>query len=158
MSRAAALGAAGILALALTTLAGAAETSREVHGSADAFATPGVALAWIVLRAPKDDDTAVVIRIDVDAQGKTYVSVRRGSGEAVGEGGKRVRIEEGRSMVFNDSQLSDYRTGDVRQPGQLVQIPDDAHVSEDAAFPRLGRDDDLGQDVLLPGQRLKHYA
>jgi hypothetical protein len=75
MSRAAALGAAGVLALVLTTLVGAAERSREVHGSADAFAMPGVALAWIVLRAPKDDDTAVVIRIDVDAQAYSQIEV-----------------------------------------------------------------------------------
>jgi hypothetical protein len=56
-------------------------------------------------------------RIDVDAQGKaTTVSVRRGSGEAIGEGGKRVRVDEGHSVAFNDSQLSDYQTGDLRQP------------------------------------------
>jgi hypothetical protein len=75
MSRAAAIGVAGVLALALTTLAGAAETSREVHGSADAFATQGVALAWAVLRAQKDDDAAVVIRIDVDTQTYSQIEV-----------------------------------------------------------------------------------
>src|SRR5207247_7355218 len=41
--------------------------AHEVHGSADAFAMPGIALAWAVLRAAKEDDTAVVVRIDVDA-------------------------------------------------------------------------------------------
>ena len=48
-------------------------------------------------------------RIDVDSNGQTTtVSIRRGSGEAIGEGGKRVRIEEGQSVVFNDAQLNDY--------------------------------------------------
>jgi hypothetical protein len=49
-------------------------------------------------------------RIDVDPQGAfTTVTVRRGGGEAVGEGGKRVVIEEGKSIRFNDSGLKDYR-------------------------------------------------
>ena len=44
----------------------AADPSPEVHGSADAFAMPGVALAWGVLRAAREDETAVVIRIETD--------------------------------------------------------------------------------------------
>ena len=43
---------------------GSGARPREVHGSADAFATPGIALAWAVLRAAKESDTAVVLRID----------------------------------------------------------------------------------------------
>ncbi|HEX3122160.1 MAG TPA: DUF6600 domain-containing protein [Rhodanobacteraceae bacterium] len=49
-------------------------------------------------------------RIDVDPQGGfTTVTVRRGAGEAVGEGGKRVAIAEDQSIRFNDSALKDYR-------------------------------------------------
>ena len=49
-------------------------------------------------------------RIDVDPNGQaTTVSVTRGSGNAIGEGGARVRINEGEAIVFNDAQLSDYR-------------------------------------------------
>jgi hypothetical protein len=44
----------------------AADAGREIHGSADAFAMPGLSLAWAVLRAPKDDEAAVVIRIEPD--------------------------------------------------------------------------------------------
>ena len=40
--------------------------TREVHGSADVFAAPGVALAWGVLRGADEATTAVVIRIDAD--------------------------------------------------------------------------------------------
>ena len=54
-------------------------------------------------------------RIDVDPNGRTTtVSVMRGSGDAVGEGGNRVRVDEGQRVVFNDSQLSDYQTVDLR--------------------------------------------
>ena len=54
-------------------------------------------------------------RIDVDPNGQTTtVSVRRGSGDAVGEGGARVRVDEGQRVVFNDPQLSNYQTVDLR--------------------------------------------
>ena len=57
-------------------------------------------------------------RIDVDSQGGfTTVTARRGGGEAVGEGGKRVSIEEGQSIRFNDSGLKDYQVN--------VSSPDD---------------------------------
>ncbi len=57
-------------------------------------------------------------RFDVDPQGGfTTVTVRRGGGEAVGEGGKRVAVEEGQSIRFNDSGLKDYRVN--------VSSPDD---------------------------------
>lgn len=39
----------------------------EVHGSLDAYATPGVALAWGILRAKDEAATEVVVRIDADA-------------------------------------------------------------------------------------------
>jgi hypothetical protein len=54
-------------------------------------------------------------RIDVDPNGQTTtVSVRRGSGDAVGEGGNRIRVDEGQRLVFNDSQLQNYQTADLR--------------------------------------------
>lgn len=57
-------------------------------------------------------------RVDVDAQGGfTVVTARHGGGEVVGEGGKRVAIEEGQSIRFNDSGLKDYQVN--------VSSPDD---------------------------------
>jgi len=75
MTRVATLGAAAALAFVLTAPAADADSAREVHGSADAYATAGVALAWAVLRAPKEDDTAVVIRIDVDTRTYGWIEV-----------------------------------------------------------------------------------
>lgn len=38
--------------------------AREVHGVADAFARPGVALAWGILRGKSEADTIVVVRVE----------------------------------------------------------------------------------------------
>jgi len=58
--------AACMFALLSMTIAHAAETPREVHGSADAVAVPGMALAWGVLRGANEAATMVVIRIATD--------------------------------------------------------------------------------------------
>jgi len=55
-------------------------------------------------------------RIDVNPAGYTVVTARRGSGDAIGEGGKRIRIEEGQSLRFNDSQLNDYQVNQIGAP------------------------------------------
>src|SRR5512146_1824822 len=56
-------------------------------------------------------------RVDVDAQsGSTTVTARRGGGDAIGEGGKRLTIEEGQSVRFNDSQLIDYQVNRIGAP------------------------------------------
>lgn len=43
-----------------------AQAAREVHGSQDAYAARGIALAWGVLRGPDEATTVVVVRIAVD--------------------------------------------------------------------------------------------
>ena len=55
-----------VCAIATLPIAGAADGPREVHGSADIFAAPGVALAWGVLRGATEAATEVVIRVDAD--------------------------------------------------------------------------------------------
>ena len=52
-----------LLWLACGVSAMATDGPRDVHGSADAFAAPGVALAWGVLRGASEADTRVVIRV-----------------------------------------------------------------------------------------------
>ena len=41
-----------------------AASAREVHGVADAFARPGVALAWGILRGKSEAETTVVVRVE----------------------------------------------------------------------------------------------
>ncbi len=53
----------------------AAGASRDVHGSADAFAEPGIALAWGVLRGKNEDTTVVVLRVVADSNVYADVSV-----------------------------------------------------------------------------------
>ena len=45
----------------------AAEPAREMHGSADAFAADGVALAWAILRGVNEADTVAVVQVVADA-------------------------------------------------------------------------------------------
>ena len=53
--------------LAMVAVAGiAAEPIREVHGAGDAYAAPGAALAWGVLRGTSEASTTVVVRIVTD--------------------------------------------------------------------------------------------
>jgi hypothetical protein len=75
MKARAAAAVTALLACALAGPASAADPVREVHGSADAFAQPGIALAWGVLRAPKEDDTAVVLRVEPDTATYGWVEI-----------------------------------------------------------------------------------
>jgi hypothetical protein len=44
-----------------------ARAAQEVHGTSDAFAGNGVAIAWGVLRGPTEESTMIVMRIAGDA-------------------------------------------------------------------------------------------
>ena len=48
---------------------------REAHGSHDAYAAPGVALAWGVLRGADEATTAIIIRIVVDPIAYPWLAV-----------------------------------------------------------------------------------
>src|SRR4030095_14732781 len=54
------------VATAFVATGNAATTPREMHGSADTFAAPGVALAWGILRGADENATTVVVRIVTD--------------------------------------------------------------------------------------------
>ena len=55
--------------------ASAADAPQEVHGMSDAFAVPGVAVAWGVLRDASEEKTTVVVRIVADAAKYGWMSV-----------------------------------------------------------------------------------
>ena len=57
-------------AFALLALLAAAtgRAADEVHGTSDAFAGNGVAVAWAVLRGASDDDARVVLRMAADTK------------------------------------------------------------------------------------------
>jgi len=56
------------LALFLSFAAANGRAAEEVHGTSDAFAGNGVAVAWAVLRGASDDDARVVLRIVADTK------------------------------------------------------------------------------------------
>ncbi|MFT3820033.1 MAG: hypothetical protein QM750_20885 [Rubrivivax sp.] len=55
-------------ALAATTLKAQTPPMRELHGALDAWAEPGLAMAWAVVRGRGEDDALVLIRIEADPQ------------------------------------------------------------------------------------------
>ena len=55
-------------ACAAAATSATADPPREVHGVADAYAGPGMALAWGILRGADEASTQVVIRIMADPQ------------------------------------------------------------------------------------------
>jgi hypothetical protein len=55
-----------LIALLLVAVTAIAQVPREAHGSADAYAEPGIAFAWGVLRGPSESETSIVIRVVTD--------------------------------------------------------------------------------------------
>ena len=53
----------------------AADPAQTVHGSADAYAAPGVALAWGILRGASESATTVVVRVAADPQSFGWLEV-----------------------------------------------------------------------------------
>lgn len=68
---------AAVLGLASCAASGAtaARLPREVHGSAEAFAAPGVALAWGVVRGADEAATVVVLRIAARRASYPWIAV-----------------------------------------------------------------------------------
>ena len=73
---------AALLLVGLVLASGAAvhgaETPREVHGMSDAFAAPGVAMAWGVVRGASETATVVVARIVTDPATYPWLAVTGG--------------------------------------------------------------------------------
>jgi hypothetical protein len=64
-----------LAALCCCSAAALAQAPREAHGSHDAYASPGVALAWGVLRGTDEATTAIVVRIVVDPSAYPWLAV-----------------------------------------------------------------------------------
>ena len=56
-----------LILVGAAVIAGAARAApREVHGAHDAWAEPGIALAWGVLRGRDEASTRVIVRVELD--------------------------------------------------------------------------------------------
>jgi hypothetical protein len=64
-----------LAALCCCAAAAIAQVPREAHGSHDAYAAPGIALAWGVLRGTDEATTSVVVRIVVDPSAYPWLAV-----------------------------------------------------------------------------------
>jgi len=64
------------LALGLAAAAAfAADPAKEIHGSGDGFAAPGIALAWAIERGATEAETFVVVRVAADTKAYPWISV-----------------------------------------------------------------------------------
>jgi hypothetical protein len=67
---------AGLCLVSCATVEGvAAKAPRELHGMADAFSAPGVALAWGVLRGANETETIVVMRVVANSASYPWLAV-----------------------------------------------------------------------------------
>jgi hypothetical protein len=67
---------ARLAAAAFAAIAVAAGAQTVVHGSADAFRAPGVAMAWAVERGKDEASTSVVVRVVADGASYGWLDVR----------------------------------------------------------------------------------
>jgi hypothetical protein len=119
-----------------------------VHGSADAYAGPGIALAWGVLRAPHEEATVALIRIVTDPRAFPVIGVAGidpftqredwAYPPARSEGTLDVRISRGRfaDLPRTEIRLFDAATASTDAPTLTVYflgLPDTTPEFSDAA-------------------------
>jgi hypothetical protein len=111
---------------------GAVDPPRQVHGSADAYAAPGVALAWGVLRGADERATVVVVRIVTDPDVYPVVAATASNPfsqreqvllpQTTTRGSVDIRVPRAQFADFPRTDLSFYASASTPQPGtpQLV--------------------------------------
>ena len=118
------------LACAVVSSSSIADAPREVHGVADAYAGPGMALAWGILRGADEASTQVVVRIIADPQVYSAVAAV-GKNPFSGEqrallpstptaGTVDVRIPRTQYADFPRTELRFYGSPAVRDPTLVV--------------------------------------
>jgi hypothetical protein len=134
------------LLAAAALLAGSARAApREVHGAHDAWAEPGLALAWGVLRGPDEGRTRVIIRVEADARRWTRLEATGrdpfGGGSTdlpmlQGDGGRwTVDVPRSRFADHPRTELRLWAPG-AAEPGLLVYfagVPDTTPEFNDRA-------------------------
>jgi hypothetical protein len=106
----------------------AAEGPREVHGSADVFSAPGVALAWGVLRGATEADTRVVIRIATDRNAFAALAVIGSDPFTKGEQSilPVTPTATSRDVRVPRAHFADFPRTEIRLFGSANPAPDEA--------------------------------
>jgi hypothetical protein len=114
-----------------------AEDTKEVHGSGDAYAAPGVTLAWGILHGADEASTQVVLRVIADPQ--VYATVAAiGKNPFSGQervlqpptaprGSIDVRVPRAQYAEFPRTELRFYAAGSAVTPALVVYylgVPD----------------------------------
>ena len=124
--------ACGAFIALVAAATGAADPPGQVHGSADAYAAPGVALAWGVLRGADERATVVVVRIVADPDVYPVVAATASNPfsqreqvllpQTTSRGSVEVRVPRAQFADFPRTDLSFYASVSAPQPAtpQLV--------------------------------------
>jgi hypothetical protein len=117
-------------ACAAAAASAAADAPREVHGIADAYAAPGVALAWGIVRGADEASTQVVVRIVADPQVYSAVSATGRNPFSDGQrallpltpaaGAVDVRVPRPQYADFPRTELRFYGPGAAAAPALVV--------------------------------------
>lgn len=123
-----------------------ADEPREVHGSGDAYAAPGVTLVWGILRGRDETSTQVVLRVVADPE--VYASVAAaGKNPFSGQervlqpstptkGGIDVRVPRAQYAEFPRTELRFYTRASPTAPALVVYylgVPDTTPEFADAS-------------------------
>lgn len=123
----------------------AAAAPREVHGAHDAWAEPGAALAWGVLRGRDEASTRVIIRVELDP--RVWARLQASGRDPFGGGSVERPMLQGDGGLFTVDELrnrfADHPRTELRlfapgaaEPGLLVYflgVPDTTPEWTDAA-------------------------
>jgi hypothetical protein len=105
----------------------AAESSQQVHGTADVYSAPGVALAWGVLRGADEATTTVVVRIVADGSAFPWVGI---IGSDPFSNRKQTllattRIDRGVDVRASRQQFGDFPRTEIRFYASASAVADD---------------------------------
>ncbi len=98
---------------------------RRLHGN-ETYEVDTPTLAFIANRVGD-------YRIHVEPNGGTVVTAWRGGGDAIGEGGRRVAVEEGQSVRFGDSQLNNPQVTQIGPSNQTGPSNENPQVAQGGA-------------------------
>jgi hypothetical protein len=123
-----------------------AEEAKEVHGSGDAYAAPGVTLAWGILHGADEASTQVVLRVVADPQVYAMVAA---AGKNPFNGQERVlqpptptkgsidiRVPRAQYAEFPRTELRFYAASPAAAPALVVYylgVPDTTPEFPDAS-------------------------
>ena len=98
--------------------------AKEIHGQIDAFKTPGVSMAWAVVRGPDEARTFVVVRLQAAPGIESVTVTGRDPFTKAEKVLQRVALAKGRAEVrIPRASFADYPRTDWQFAGSARELP-----------------------------------